>query len=298
MSFPNNNNNTFATAPTSPNPYISRKLNNIDQAQVMKREREDWERLYHKTLKGIETMIDIQRMTKDIKKLVEEANTTITEIEGTVLTASINNRTMNITNITQISKDLQYLVQSDMDERAFQIQRMLADELDRYKGRGNDYVDTNIKEIQELYMEEEAKKEDKGTIENEEVILVQPYEVSTTTSSSTTSFITDEVENLFKHMKFIQTPSQIRLFRPPPHYQALRSRGENNPTFWKEVATAFLEKKYNTETARNGCQIHMFQGGPPHEPYFIAIGNKDQVIIGPSKKIVATHVVGELEVLV
>ena len=58
---------------------------------MMKREREDWSRLYHKTLKGLETMIDIQRMTKDIKKLAEEANTTITEIEGIVLTASINN---------------------------------------------------------------------------------------------------------------------------------------------------------------------------------------------------------------
>ena len=36
-------------------------------------------------------MIDIQRMMKDIKKLAEEANTMITEIEGTVLTASIDN---------------------------------------------------------------------------------------------------------------------------------------------------------------------------------------------------------------
>ena len=61
-------------------------------------------------------MIDIQRMTKDIKKLAEEANTTITEIEGTVLMVSINNRTMNITNITQIFEDLWYLVQSDMNE--------------------------------------------------------------------------------------------------------------------------------------------------------------------------------------
>ena len=207
MSFPTNNNNTFATAPTSPNPYISRRLNNMDQAQVMKKEREDWERLYHKTLKGLETMINIQRMTKDIKKLAEEANTMIMEIEGTVLMVSINNRTMNVTNTTQISEDLQYLVQSDMDKRAFQVQRMLADKLDRYKRRGNDYVDRNIKEIQELYMEEEAKKEDKGAIENEEVILVRPYEVSTTTSSFTTSFITDEVENLLKHMKFIWTPS-------------------------------------------------------------------------------------------
>ena len=42
----------------------------------------------------------------------------------------------------------------------------------------------------------------------------------------------------------------------------------------------------------------MFQGDPLHKPYFIAINNRDQIIIGSSKKIVATHVVEELEVLV
>jgi len=108
----------------------------------------------------------------------------------------------------------------------------------------------------------------------------------------------DEVENLSKYMKFIKIPSQTRIFRPPPYYQALKSRGEQDPEFWKEIATVFVEKKRNTDTARNRCQIPMYQGGPPHEPYFIAIDNKDQVIIGPSKKIVATHMVGELEVLV
>ena len=122
----------------------------MNQAQVMKREREDWSRLYHKTLKGIKVMIDVQRMLKDMKKIAGETSTTVTEIEGTILTASINNWTMNATNITQIAEDLRYLVQSDMDERVFQIQRMLADELDHYKGKGNDYVDSNIKEIQEL----------------------------------------------------------------------------------------------------------------------------------------------------
>ncbi len=75
-------------------------------------------------------------------------------------------------NLTQISEDLQYLVQSDMDDRVFQIQRMLADELDHYKGKNNKYVDDNIKEIQELYMVEEVKIEAKWMIENEEVILV------------------------------------------------------------------------------------------------------------------------------
>ena len=159
-------------------------------------------------------------------------------------------------------------------------------------------MDSNIREIQELYMAEE-KEEDKGTIENKEVILVRPYEVlSKTTSSSTMSFITDEVKNLTKYMRFVKTSSQTRIFRPPPYYQSLKSRGEQDSEFWKEVAMAFVDRKRNTNTSRNGCQIPMYQGGPPHEPYFIAINNKDQIIIGPSKKIVATHVVGELEVLV
>jgi len=269
----------------------------MDQAQVMKREREDWTRGYHKTLREIEAMINVQRMLKDMKKIAEETSTTITEMEGTILMASVNNRTMNATNITQIAEDLRYLVQSDMDEQALQIQKMLADKLDHYKERGNDYVDANIKEIQELYIEE-GNREEKGKVEDEEVILIKPYEVSTTTSSSTTSFIMDEIDNLTKYMKFVKTPTQTRIFRPPPHYQSLRSRGEQDPTFWKEVATAFVDKKWNTDTARNGHQIFMYQGGPPHEPYFIAIDNQDQVIISPSKKIVATHVVGELEVLV
>ena len=72
----------------------------------MKKEREDWMRLYHKTLKGIETMIDVQRMVKDIKRMAEEANTTIIEIEGSILMASTNNRTTNAMNIVQISEDL------------------------------------------------------------------------------------------------------------------------------------------------------------------------------------------------
>jgi len=67
-------------------------------------------------IEGTKKMIDVQKMVKDIKRMAEKANTMITEIEESVLMASINNRTMNATNIAQISEDLQYLVQSDMDE--------------------------------------------------------------------------------------------------------------------------------------------------------------------------------------
>ena len=159
-------------------------------------------RLYHKMLKGIEAMIDVQRMLKDMKKIAEETSTTVAEMEGTILSASINNRTMNTMNITQITEDLRYLIQSDIDNRALEIQRMLADELDQYKGKGNNYVEGNIWEIQELYIKEE-NREEKGRVEDEEVILVKPYKVSTTTSSSSTSFITDKVEHLLRHMKFV-----------------------------------------------------------------------------------------------
>ena len=51
---------------------------------------------------------------------------------------------------------------------------------------------------------EEKKKKEKGIFEDEEVILVKSYKVSMITSSlSRTSFITDEIKNLLKYMKFI-----------------------------------------------------------------------------------------------
>ena len=81
---------------------------------------------------------------------------------------------------------------------------MLANKLDRYKGKDNKYMKKNIQEIQELYKDEE-RQEKEGRIEDKEVILIKPYEVSIAISSSTsqTSFITEEVENLSKYMKFV-----------------------------------------------------------------------------------------------
>jgi len=64
-----------------------------------------------------------------------------------------------------------------MDEQVFQIQRMLANKLNRYKGKGNNYVNENIQEIQDLYIEEGVQDKGKGRVEEEEVILIKPYEV-------------------------------------------------------------------------------------------------------------------------
>ena len=80
-------------------------------------------------------------------------------------------------------------------------------------------MDDNIWEIQELYKEEEIKKEE-GRIKDEEVILIKPYKVDSSISSSTQSlgFINEEIDNLLKYIKFIKSPIQTRIFRLLPHY--------------------------------------------------------------------------------
>jgi len=51
-------------------------------------------------------MIDIQRMMESMKKIAEETNTTVMEMKGTILMASIDNQTTNAMNITQMAEDL------------------------------------------------------------------------------------------------------------------------------------------------------------------------------------------------
>ena len=106
-------------SPTLPNPYITRKLNNIDKAKVFKEEQDNWTKLYYKTLKEIKVIIDVQRQVRDMMKIVGEANTTITEMENTILKTSINNQAINATNILGVSKDLQYLIQSNIEDWIF-----------------------------------------------------------------------------------------------------------------------------------------------------------------------------------
>ena len=76
-------------------------------------------------------------------------------------------------------EDLQYLIQSNMENRVYQVQRMLADKLDVYKRKENKYVNDNIQEIQELYKDEEQtkKKLERRRVEDEEVIFIKPYKV-------------------------------------------------------------------------------------------------------------------------
>ena len=129
------------------------------------------------------------------------------EIEETILTANTNNWITNAMNITQMMEGLWYLIQSNMDNRAFQIQKMLANKLDQYKGKGNQCVDENIWEIQDLYIKEEVQDKEKERVEEEEVILIKPYEISELTLTKSLSFIDEKINNLLKHMKFVKSPT-------------------------------------------------------------------------------------------
>ena len=49
--------------------------------------------------------------------------------------------------IFSIFEDLQNIIQSDMKNQVYHIQKLLADELDNCKEKGNNYVEGYIKEI-------------------------------------------------------------------------------------------------------------------------------------------------------
>ena len=86
-------------------------------------------------------------------------------------------------------------------------------------------------------------------------------------------------------------------FYSPPHYKLLQSQEEQNEQYWNEIAIAFLEKKHNADTIRKGFPIKMYTEGLPYEPYFIALTSQGQIIIEPTKQIVASYVMKDLALL-
>jgi len=56
-----------------------------------------------------------------------------------------------------------------------------------------------------LYINEEQTKKEEERIEEGEVMLIKPYEVSELTASS--SFVDEEVDNLLKYMIFVKSPT-------------------------------------------------------------------------------------------
>ena len=156
-------------------------------------------------------MVDIQMQLQNIIKLAEEANTQIAEIEGTILQASHNYQTQTVADIFSISEDLHNIIQSDMENQVYHIQQLLVDDLDNCKGKGNQYAEEYIKEIQNEYKQEDIVmktiqtiSKGKQKIEEEKVFLYKLYNVDEPKpKTSKPQLIQDEVNNLEKYMKYM-----------------------------------------------------------------------------------------------
>ena len=85
--------------------------------------------------------------------------------------------------IFTISKNLRNIVQSNIENQAYHIQRLLVDELDNCKEKENNYIERHIKKIQNTYQQEdieikELETKEKQQIQDEEILLYKSYEIN------------------------------------------------------------------------------------------------------------------------
>ena len=67
-------------------------------------------------------------------------------------------------------------------------------------------------------------KQKEGVVQNEEIFLYKPYNILTKASTLTTSesgLMQEEINNLEKVLKTLQTPTKTILFLPPNHYKVI-----------------------------------------------------------------------------
>ena len=88
-------------------------------------------------------------------------------------------------------------IQGDIENKAYHIQTLLADELDKCKGKGNTYAEKHIKEIQDAYKQEDPRvkqliivdkeEQQKDQIQDKEVFLYKSYNILLKSSKTKTS---------------------------------------------------------------------------------------------------------------
>jgi len=75
-----------------------------------------------------------------------------------------------------------------MEKQAYHIQTLLINELERCKGKGDEWVEAHIEKIQEAYQEGSQEihqpmdidkgKQKEGVIQDEDILLYKPYNIS------------------------------------------------------------------------------------------------------------------------
>ena len=98
-----------------------------------------------------------------------------------------------------------------MENQAYYIQKLLVDELDNCKEQGSKYTEGYIREIQDTYKQDNQKmkkliENNKRQAQEEEIFLYKPYDIASSRPKTPKStFIQDEIDNLQKYIKYIQS---------------------------------------------------------------------------------------------
>ena len=100
-----------------------------------------------------------------------------------------------------------------------------------------------------------------------------------------------------KFTKLLQAPVKTTPFYLPPYYKSLQPNREKDKQYWKEIAIEFLKQKHNADITKCEFPIKMYMKGLLYELYFITIILQGEIIIGPTKKLVALYIVGNLALL-
>ena len=105
--------------------------------------------------------------------------------------------------------------------------------------------------LQPMTIDKEKQKED--TIQDEEVLLYKPYNISLSNSSETSSLdtqmIQNKINNLEKALKILQLSVKTIPFTPPSHYKTIQVNGEKKRTYWNNIVYQFLQQKHNVDTS-------------------------------------------------
>ena len=131
-------------------------------------------------------MADIQLQLQNIIKLAKVANTQLAEIKITILQANDGYRVYMARDIFSILEDLWNIIQENMENQIHYIQALLANKLNKYKGKGNSQADNHIRIIQNTYQDIHYnvpqtmiinRREQKENRIQEEVFLYKPYNI-------------------------------------------------------------------------------------------------------------------------
>ena len=98
-------------------------------------------------------------------------------------------------------------------------------------------------------------------------------------------------------MKYMQSLIKTMPFYLLSYYKSIQFQGKQDEQYWNEITVEFLKIKHNADIIRREFSIKMYTGGSPYKPYFIALTSQDQIIVGLTKKTVASYMVGDLTLL-